>query len=261
MENSSNDAGIPLPNGHNTLGIMQPYFFPYIGYFSHILATDTFVLYDNIQYTKRGWINRNRIFSNGHVVPITIPLAKGRELLQICERRFASDFSGDKILRQLKGAYGQAPGWKALETLVGSVFQAGHCNLFDFLLESISMTCRLLEIDTRLIRSSTVAPAESLGGQNRVLHICKALSAEAYVNPIGGQHLYASEAFEEEGIDLKFISSDPRSIPRKEDALPKDLALGDLNRLSILDVIAWLGVEKTRICVREDFRVGFPASA
>jgi len=261
MENSSNDAGIPLTNGHNTLGIMQPYFFPYIGYFSHILATDTFVLYDNIQYTKRGWINRNRIFSNGHVVPITIPLAKGRELLQIWERQLANDFSEDKILRQLKGAYGQAPGWKAIETLVGSVFQTGQRNLFDFLLESITMTCRLLEINTRLIRSSAVGPAESLGGQKRVLHICKALGAEAYVNPIGGQHLYASEAFREEGIDLKFISSDPRSIPRNDGGLPTDSTLGDLTRLSILDVIACLGVEKAKVCVREDFSVGPPANA
>ena len=255
MEIPFDDGARRNSSAHERVGIMQPYFFPYTGYFSHMFACDLFVLYDNIQYTKKGWINRNRIFSNGHIVPITIPLAKGRDLLPIFERQLAVDFSGEKILRQLRGAYSQAPGWKEIETLVGSIFQQGHRNLFDFLFESLSSTAQLLEIDTPLIPSSKISLEEGAGGQNRVLGICSALEATVYVNPISGRHLYDPEAFQKQGISLEFISSSPRSLPRKESALPETVVPDDLNRLSILDVIACVGLEKAKVCVREDFGV------
>src|SRR3954469_19367039 len=91
------------------LGIMQPYFMPYIGYWQLLGAVDAFVLYDNIQYTKKGWINRNRFLQNGKDVLFTIPLKKDSEYLDVVERALAEDFDGKKLLNQLEASYRKAP--------------------------------------------------------------------------------------------------------------------------------------------------------
>ena len=87
------------------LAIMQPYFFPYIGYFQLIAAVDQFIVYDNIKYTKKGWINRNRMLQNGKDVMFSLPLKSDSDFLDVCERELAADFNRDKLLNQLKGAY------------------------------------------------------------------------------------------------------------------------------------------------------------
>src|SRR5215467_5703628 len=91
------------------LGIMQPYFLPYIGYFQLIGAVDLFIVYDNIKYTKKGWINRNRMLLNGKDVMFSLPLRSASDSLDIRERELAADFSRDKLLKQIEGAYRRAP--------------------------------------------------------------------------------------------------------------------------------------------------------
>ena len=91
------------------LAIMQPYFFPYIGYFQLIAAVDMFIVYDNIKYTKKGWINRNRMLQNGKDVMFSLPLKSDSDYLDVCERELAADFNRDKLLNQFKGAYRRRP--------------------------------------------------------------------------------------------------------------------------------------------------------
>src|SRR5258705_11030314 len=91
------------------LAVMQPYFFPYIGYFQLIAAVDLFIVYDNIKYTKKGWINRNRMLRNGKDVMFSVPLKNDSDYLDVCERELAADFNRDKLFNQLKGAYRGAP--------------------------------------------------------------------------------------------------------------------------------------------------------
>lgn len=76
--------------------IMQPYFFPYLGYFQLMNAVDTFVVYDNIEFTKKGWINRNRILVNGKDAFISIPLKKDSDYLQVNERYLADSWGDEK---------------------------------------------------------------------------------------------------------------------------------------------------------------------
>ena len=88
---------------------MQPYFFPYIGYFQLIAAVDLFVVYDNIKYTKKGWISRNRILQNGKDVMLSLSLKKDSDYLDIRDRQLVSDFNGDTLLSRITGAYRGAP--------------------------------------------------------------------------------------------------------------------------------------------------------
>ena len=191
------------------LGIMQPYFFPYIGYFQLIGAADVFILYDRIKYTKKGWINRNRILRNGTDIMLTLPIKADSDSLDIGERELAGDFSAGKMLRQIAGAYSRAPFYAETLPLLEQVIQYPDRNLFRFLHNCIVMTCRELGITTEIRVSSTVPVDNNLKNQEMVLALCEAVGATSYVNPIGGLELYSTQDFHSRGVDLTFLKARP----------------------------------------------------
>ena len=192
-----------------TLAIMQPYFLPYIGYFQLIHSVDTFVVYDNIKYTKKGWINRNRILVNGKASLFTVPLKRASDNLHIHQRELAGNFGEEagRILRRIEAAYYRAPFYDDAMPIVDACFQGGANNLFDFILGSLALLMYFLEIDTDLVISSSLDIDHELASQDKVLAICKELGASTYVNAIRGQALYNVDDFERMGIDLRFIRS------------------------------------------------------
>ena len=191
------------------LAVMQPYFFPYVGYFQLIAAVDLFIVYDNIKYTKKGWINRNRMLQNGKDVMFSLPLKSDSDYLDVRERELAADFNRDKLLSQFKGAYQRAPYFAQTFPLVEQIVQYDDRNLFRFLHHSIAKTCEHLGIMTEIRISSGIAIDHELKNQDKVLALCAAVGASTYVNAIGGMELYSKETFREKGIKLKFIKSNP----------------------------------------------------
>jgi WbqC-like protein family len=191
------------------LAVMQPYFFPYIAYFQLIAAVDLFIVYDNIKYTKKGWINRNRMLQNGKDVMFSLPLKRGSDYLEVRERELAADFSRDKLLNQLAGAYRRAPYFAQTFPLVEQIVRYEDTNLFHFLLHSIVRTSEHLGITTEIRIASAIAIDHNLKNQDKVLAFCEAVGANSYVNAIGGMELYSTKTFWEKGIDLKFIRSAP----------------------------------------------------
>ncbi len=189
--------------------IMQPYFLPYIGYFQLIAAVDLFVVYDNIKYTKKGWINRNRMLQNNKDVVFSLPLRNDSDYLNVCERKLADDFNSEKLLNQLKNAYRHAPYFAQTIVLVERIMQYEDSNLFRFLLHSIVRICEHLAITTEIRISSGIPIDHDLKNQDKVLALCEAVGANTYVNAIGGIELYSKDVFREQGIDLKFIQSKP----------------------------------------------------
>jgi hypothetical protein len=193
------------------LAIMQPYIFPYIGYFQLINAADKFVLYNNIQFTKKGWINRNRILFNGKDEYITLPLKKDSDFLNVDERKLAETFKTDriKLLRRIKEAYRKAPELNTVYPLLEAVLNNEEENLFSFIFNSIQQVCKYLDIKTEFIISSTISIDHQLKSQDKVIAICSALGAVNYINPIGGIELYSKEIFQQNNIGLNFIKSNP----------------------------------------------------
>ena len=126
------------------LAIMQPYFFPYIGYFQLIAAADNFIIYDNIKYTKKGWINRNRILCDGGVSVFSLPLKKDSDYLDVRQRELSDNFDSKKLLRQLKQSYKKAPYFEETYALVSSIINYSELNLFNFLHHSIINICNYL---------------------------------------------------------------------------------------------------------------------
>ena len=192
-----------------TVAIMQPYFFPYIGYFQLIAAVDMFIVYDNIKYTKKGWINRNRMLQNGKDVMFSLPLKSDSDSLDVCERELAADFNRDKLLNQFNGAYRRAPHFAQTFPLVEQIVRYEDVNLFRFLHHAIVKTCGHLGLATEIRISSGIAIDHSLKSQDKVLALCNAVGASTYVNTSGGMELYSKETFRDKGIELKFIKSKP----------------------------------------------------
>lgn len=191
------------------VAIMQPYIFPYIGYFQLINSVDKFVVYDNIQYTKKGWINRNRILVNGKDEYITLSLKKGSDYLDVYERELADTFATEKIklLRKIADSYRKAPEYNNVYPLIESIINLKEQNLFNYIFSSLKTICIFLEIKTQFVVSSTLDIDHTLKSQDKVLAICNALNATQYINPIGGVELYAKDAFLQKNIQLNFLKS------------------------------------------------------
>ena len=189
--------------------IMQPYFMPYIGYFQLIANADVFVIYDNIKYTKKGWINRNRRLQNGADMMFSLPLKKASDSLDVMEREISPDFDRDALLNQFRGSYARAPHFEATFPLVERIIRCEDPNLFGYISNSISQICAALGITTPVIKSSTLAIDHQLKAQDKVIALCHALGAETYVNPIGGLELYDREVFSQQGIELRFLKPQP----------------------------------------------------
>jgi hypothetical protein len=229
------------------IGIMQPYFFPYIGYFQLIKAVDVFVVYDNIKYTKKGWINRNRMLQNGKDVMFSLPLKSDSDYLDVCQRELAADFNRDKLLNQFKGAYLRAPYFAQTFPLVEQIVRYEEINLFRFLRNSIAKTCEHLGITTEITVSSDIAIDHDLKNQDKVLALCGAIGANTYVNAIGGMDLYSKETFLEKGIELKFIKSKTFEYAQFGDTY--------MPWLSIIDVMVFNPLDTIRTCISTNYEL------
>jgi len=229
------------------VAIMQPYFFPYIGYFQLINSVDKFIVYDNIQYTKKGWINRNRMLQNGKDVMFSLPLKKDSGYLDVVERELSATFNRAKLLNQIKGAYRRAPYFTQTFPLVEQVVRCENENLFWYLYFSIIKTCEHLGIETEVTVSSDISIDHGLRNQDKVLALCKAVDASTYVNAIGGKELYSKEDFLEKGIDLKFIQSKPFKYTQFGDKF--------VPWLSIVDVMMFNSLDEIQTCITVNYEL------
>ena len=227
------------------LAVMQPYFFPYISYFQLMAAVDMFIVYDNIKYTKKGWINRNRMLQNGKDVMFSLPLKGGSDYLDVCERELAADFNRDKLLNQFVGAYRRAPYFAPTFPLVEQIVRYEDANLFRFLHHSIVKTCEHLGITTEIKMSSEIAIDHDLKNQDKVLALCAAVGATTYVNTIGGMELYSRETFQEKGIGLKFIQSKPFEYAQFDNEV--------VPWLSIIDVLMFNPLDTIETCISTNY--------
>jgi hypothetical protein len=222
------------------LALMQPYLFPYIGYFQLISACDLFVLHDDVQYIKGGWINRNRILVNGQPKYIILPLRKDDFSKLINERHFTDGVSDEKalMLRQIEGAYRKAPFFRNTLELVDRCLACTDSNLAVFVTHTLAQCCQHLQIQTPIMVSSTIAKDAAPKAEDRVIHINKLLGADHYINPPGGIELYQRQKFAEHRITLSFLQ--PRQITYTQFGNPF------VPSLSIIDVLMFNSAETTR---------------
>lgn len=191
------------------VGIMQPYFFPYLGYWQLMNEVDTYVIFDDVSYIKRGWINRNQIKGNGTAQRIGIQIQNASQNKKINELYlFQDETAKDKLRKTLEMAYKKATYYVHTMEILEKVFNCGKDNLAEFLAYGIHVTAEYLEMNTQFIMSSNLKKDETLKAQDKIIDICERLGADMYINAIGGKALYDPQKFAERGIELRFLKMD-----------------------------------------------------
>jgi WbqC-like protein family len=228
------------------VAIMQPYFFPYLGYFQLIASVEKFIVYDDVAFIKQGWINRNRILVDGSVHTFSIPIddLSSFRLIKDTEvngRLFPKWKS--KFLKTIDMEYRKAPHFEAARSMIERAVSVESKSIARMAVESILEVSSYLGLTTRMILSSRGYKNEFLKGRDRVIDICKKESAESYINVPGGMELYTKEDFEREGIELKFI----KPVLKPYSQFGKDFCPG----LSMIDVLMFNSPETCRQLVRE----------
>jgi hypothetical protein len=212
------------------IAIMQPYVFPYIGYFQLIHAVDMFVFYNDVNFIKKGWINRNAILLDGRAHKFTIPCADVSQNRLICDTHVAFDESEKKkFFATLEQAYKKAPYFNETFSLVRTVLSSSESTIDRLAISSIIAVCQELDIKTRLVVSSERYQNRELRREERLIDICTKENANEYVNPIGGAEIYSKEFFKTRGVDLYFQK--PRLDAYKQ--FDNDFVPG----LSVIDVL------------------------
>lgn len=187
------------------VGIMQPYFLPYLGYWQLMNAVDTYVVYDDVNYISRGWINRNNFLVQGSAKLFTFSLNKASINKKINEISVLDDFA--TFVAMLKCHYKKAPYFETMMPLVEKIISYDKTNLGEFLFNSIKIVAEYLDFNTNILLSSALEKDNSLKGNDKILSICKMFGADEYYNAIGGQELYDKEDFAKNGIKLSFLKT------------------------------------------------------
>ncbi|HEV3147205.1 MAG TPA: WbqC family protein [Chthoniobacterales bacterium] len=221
------------------LAIMQPYFLPYIGYFQLMAAADRFVVYDDVNFIRRGWINRNRILLHGYEHLFVIPLRGASQNRRINEIALVTKTTWrEKLLSTIRHAYRQAPEFREVFPLVSDIVNFAEEGLAGYLLNSLRMIKSYLAIRTELIPTSAIYGNRSLKGHDRILDICRQEQASIYLNLSGGKGLYDPELFRANGIALRFL--EPTEINYDQFGGPFR------GCLSIVDVLMFNSPEKIK---------------
>ncbi len=218
------------------LGIMQPYFFPYLGYWQLLANVDKYVVYDDVTYIKGGWINRNNFLINGQKNLLTMQLEKASSYTLIKDIAIKDDFV--KFLKTIEMGYKKAPFFEDIFRLLKDICQCPDKKLGQFLFNSHIKICEYLGIDTELILSSSFEKHTELKGKDKVISICKQLGADEYINAIGGQELYDKKEFAENGIRLNFLQANLREYRQ----LKNEFVAG----LSIIDIMMFNSKEEIK---------------
>ena len=188
-----------------TLGIMQPYFMPYISYFQLIKAVDKYIIFDDVNYINQGWINRNNLLINGERKMFSITLKKASSSRLIKDIEIGDDFR--KIIKTLETNYKKAPYFNETMNLLIKSINYPDKRLGVFLTNCIKEVLSYLQVNTEILISSEIKKDNSFKGQDRVINMCQQLNADTYINAIGGINLYDKNLFKEKGIDLFFLKS------------------------------------------------------
>lgn len=228
------------------LGIMQPYLFPYLGYFQLISAVDVFVIYDDVAFIKQGWINRNQLLLHGRLHLFSVPLEGASSKRAIRDTALSlREYPRwkDKFLKTVALAYSKAPRYEPTHELLTTVLDAAPGSIGELASRSILAVCQALALLTRIEPSSTIYENGNLHAQDRVLDICAREAATVYINASGGRKLYAKDAFAIRGVELRFLRSRLPPYPQFNHEFVRGL--------SILDVLMFNSPEAVRRMMAE----------
>ncbi len=186
------------------LAVMQPYLFPYLGYYQLAHSAQHFVFLDDVAFIKKGFINRNRILLDGKPFNFTLPIADISQNRPINAHHFTGDF--DAFLKQIRHAYTRAPFFRSVFEMIESVCLASQLNVAEKNTLSVCAVFDYLKLPF-ICSSASSFPAGDARGQQRILDLCRHFAADAYHNAAGGRELYEPKAFADCAVQLRFLQN------------------------------------------------------
>lgn len=224
------------------VAIMQPYFMPYIGYFQMLKAVDKFVFYDDVNFIKKGWINRNRILVGNNDFTFSIPITNASQNVAINNTKINQEgfeIWKSKFIQTLNQNYKKAPQFNMVDRLIGDILRPTYSTIGQLASQSVFKTAKYLNIKTKFIMSSAIYNNKELGRKERLIEICKTENATHYINALGGQELYKKEDFFVDDIQLYFL----KTLPVKYEQFNSEF----IPWLSIIDVLMFNSVEEVNV--------------
>lgn len=228
----------------NIVAIMQPYVFPYIGYMNLVNASDNFVFYDDVNFIKQGWVNRNRIRLMGEPFRFSIPLKRQSPNVLIKDTEVADLITfTDKFLAQLNSSYKNSPYKSEVLDYVKEVLDGRHVSISEVAIASVELFFTYVGVRKSFHYSSKeFAATRGFEKAERLIAITELLQSKNYINAIGGTTLYEKEFFRNKGVNLQFVK--PALLPYEHcNGIASNFNAG----LSIIDLMMNLSVEEIRM--------------
>ena len=221
------------------IAVMQPYLFPYIGYFQLINAVDKFVIYDDVNFINKGWINRNHILVNNEKHLFTLPLKKSgqNKLIKDIEIHDPEEWK-IKFLKTIETSYKHSEYFKNTFEMISDILNSVDNTISGFNVYCLKIVMKYLDLRTEIVESSEVYCNSDLRSQERILDICSKENATGYFNLPGGADLYSHEIFNSKGITLKFLMPDNFTYRQFDDNFT--------DSLSIIDVLMFNSKERVK---------------
>lgn len=209
------------------LAVMQPYLFPYIGYFQLIYAADLFLIYDDVSFIKQGYINRNSVLSPNGVTRFTVPVPNASSNRLISELAFSIDVS--KVLKTIEQSYSKAAHFDVVFPIIRETLENEDRSIAEVCQQSYQSIFSYLSVEKQFKKTSELEYDRNLSARDRLIALCHKFGVNCYINASGGRSLYSERDFEERGVELKFI-----------DSLPMEYQQGNhkfVPNLSVIDVL------------------------
>ena len=225
-----------------TIGIMQPYFFPYIGYYALIKHSNHFVFFDTPQFIRHGWIDRNRILKpTDSWQYIKVPIVKHPRNTCINEISIQNEILWkNRIIRQVEHYKKKAIYYKNTIDLIKEVFNFEGNSIVDLNIKTVTTVMQYLNISFSfsVFSKLNLDISETNSPDEWALNISTKLNVTTYLNPVGGLSFFDKSKYQKAGINLKFL---------KTVLLPYDQKRTNFEpSLSIIDVLMFNSPESIR---------------
>ena len=227
------------------ISVMQPYFFPYLGYFSLIQDSDVFVVLDNVQYVRRGWMNRNRVIGKNQS-PVYFHLSTIKAPQKTMTRQIKIDHNREwkkTLLDKLDYYEKSAPYFEETKAMVERLISFETDSLCDMNIHILEELCKFLGITTKFVLASDLEIDESkiIETDDWGLEITKTFGASDYINLWGGRHIYSVNKYNNSNITLKFIENELVYYNQHNEMFIKSLSIIDVlmynDRAETMDLI------------------------
>lgn len=208
------------------LAVMQPYLFPYIGYFQLIYAADLFLIYDDVAYIKQGYINRNSILTQNGATRFTVPVPGASSNKLISDLKFSENVG--KVLKTIEQSYSKAPYFQNVFPMIQEILEFEDRRIASVCQKSYESIFSYLGIRKEFKKTSELTYDRSASAQERLITLCRHFGADCYINSPGGRKLYAKSDFSEKGVTLKFINPLPADYSQENSDSVSNLSIIDM---------------------------------